>query len=244
MSITWLEYARLVKPDIIGRGMYKPCYGCPGGLNRIGADPVTETCQYRACSDAICTECWNQKIPYPVIAEAVRDGYYGFSYYVGDKFEITGVEQKEEGGRYMSISTNIYFIPSNGDFKFYIDENYRKGEKEMQEEFTREDLKDGMMCEMRNGKRMLWLAGAMRDYNEWCSATEKDLLTGKYGYDEFDIVKVGYPDFNNNKTIKGALNSNFKEVIWERKEEKEISSDEAFRVLKEHYGCDVKIKER
>lgn len=242
MSITWLEYARLVKPDIIGRGMYKPCYGCPGGLNRIGADPVTETCQYRACSDAICTECWNQKIPYPVIAEAVRDGYYGFSYYVGDKFEITGVEQKEEGGRYMSISTNIYFIPSNGDFKFYIDKDYGKGEKEMQEEFTKDDLKDGMMCEMRNGRRMLWMAGAMRDCNTWHSRTQHD-LTGEASRDH-DIVKVGYPDFDNNKTIKGALNSGFKEVIWERKEEKEISSDEAFRVLKEHYGCDVKIKER
>lgn len=243
MSITWLEYARLVKPDIIGRGVYNTCLGCPGDLNKIGAHHVTGSCLYGdgGYGDAICTECWNQKIPYPVIAEAVRDGYYGFSYYVGDKFEITGVEQKEEGGRYMSISTNIYFIPSNGDFKFYIDENYRKGEKEMHEEFTRDDLKDGMMCERRNGIRMLWLEGAMRGYNVWCSGTQYD-LTGETNRDN-DIVKVGYPDFDRYHVISDALSGNFKEVIWERKEEKEISSDEAFRVLKEHYGCDVKIKE-
>lgn len=242
MSLTWLEYARLVKPDIVGRGVYEPCFGCPGDLNKIGAHQITGSCLYGRGSDAICTECWNQKIPYPVIAEAVRDGYYGFSYYVGDKFEITGVEQKEEGGRYMSISTNIYFIPSNGDFKFYIDENYRKGEKEMQEEFTREDLKDGMMCEMRDGTRMLWFEGAMRGCDFWCPGTQYD-LTGESNRDN-DIVKVGYPDFDKYRVISDALKGDFKEVIWERKEEKEISSDEAFRVLKEHYGCDVKIKER
>lgn len=241
MSITWLEYARLVRPDIIDKGIYEPCTGCSGDLDEIGVHWVTKTCPYKFASNENCTKCWNEVIPYPVIAEAVRDGYFGFRYYAGDKFEITEVTDKADGE--VCIDTNCYYIPFNSDFEFYIDKDYGKGEKEMQKEFTRDDLKDGMMCEMRNGKRMLWLAGAMRDYNEWCSATEKDLLTGKYGYDEFDIVKVGYPDFNNNKTIKGALNSNFKEVIWERKEEKEISSDEAFRVLKEHYGCDVKIKE-
>ena len=234
MSITWLEYARLVKPYIIGVGVYEPCIGCPGDLDKIGAHEMTGTCPYRGGSDAKCTECWNQKIPYPVIAEAIRDGRFGFNYYIGDKFEVTGVKQKLTGD--VAIFTDTYFIPFDGDFKFYID----KGEKAMQKEFTRDDLKDGMMCEMRNGRRMLWLAGAMRDYNEWCSTTDKDLLNR---YDEFDIVKVGYPDFDNNKTIKCALNSDFKEVIWERKEEKEISSDEAFRVLKEHYGCDVKIRE-
>lgn len=239
MSITWLEYARLVKPDIIGRGVYKPCLGCPRDLNKVGAYPLAVTCQYTTCSDENCTECWNQKIPYPVIAEAIRDGNFGFRYCVGDKFEITGVEQKADSG--VRISTNTYYIPFNGDFKFYIDENYRKGEKEMQKEFTRDDLKDGMMCERRNGIRMLWLEGAMRGYNIWCSGTQYD-LTGETNRDN-DIVKVGYPDFDRYHVISDALSGNFKEVIWERKEEKEISSDEAFRVLKEHYGCDVKIKE-
>ena len=240
MSITWLEYAQLVKPDIIGSGIFKPCSGCPGDIYET-ANERGRTCPYKYVNNENCTKCWSEKIPYPVIAEAVCDGYFGFRYYAGDKFEITEVTDKADGE--VCIDTNCYYIPFNSDFEFYIDKDYGKGEKEMQKEFTRDDLKDGMMCEMRNGKRMLWLAGAMRDYNEWCSATEKDLLTGKYGYDEFDIVKVGYPDFDNNKTIKCALNSDFKEVIWERKEEKEISSDEAFRVLKEHYGCDVKIKE-
>ena len=33
-------------------------------------------------------------------------------------------------------------------------------------------------------------------------------------------------------------------LIWSREpNEREISSEEAFKILKEHYGCDVKIKE-
>ena len=239
MSITWLEYARLVRPDIIDKGIYEPCTGCSGDLDEIGVHWVTKTCPYDFASNKSCTKCWNEVIPYPVIAEAIKDGYYGFKYKVGDKFTIRNVTVKCNE---LSIESDSYYIPNDKTFKFYIDKDYGKGEKEMQKEFTRDDLKDGMMCEMRNGRRMLWMAGAMRDCNTWHSRTQHD-LTGEASRDH-DIVKVGYPDFDNNKTIKCALNSDFKEVIWERKEEKEISSDEAFRVLKEHYGCDVKIKER
>ena len=238
MSITWLEYARLVKPGIIGKGIYEPCCGCPGDINKIGAHYQANTCLFRPFDES-CTKCWNQKIPYPVIAEAVRDGSFGFRYCVGDKFEIIRVEQEKDGG--VRIFANPYFIPSNGDYKFYIDENYGKGEKEIQDEFARDDLEDGMMCEMRDGTRMLWLAGAMREYNFWYSGTQVD-LTGET-YRDHDIVKVGYPDFDKYRVINDALKGDFKEVIWERKEGKEISSDEAFGVLKEHYGCDVKIRE-
>lgn len=239
MSITWLEYARLVRPDIIDKGIYEPCTGCSGDLDEIGVHWVTKTCPYKFASNENCTKCWNEVIPYPVIAEAIKDGYYGFKYKVGDKFTIRNVTVKCNE---LSIESDSYYIPNDKTFKFYIDKDYGKGEKEMQKEFTRDDLKDGMMCEMRDGTRMLWFAGAMRSYDFWYSGTQYD-LTGEIDRDD-DIVKVGYLDFDNNKTIKGALNSDFKEVIWERKEEKEISSDEAFRVLKEHYGCDVKIKER
>lgn len=238
MSITWLEYARLIKPDIIGRGMYNPCFGCPGYLDKIGAHQVTKTCPYGSASNENCTKCWNEVIPYPVIAEAIKYGCYGFKYKVGDKFTIRNVTVKDNQ---LSIESDWYYIPNDKSFKFYIDKDYGKGEKEMQKEFTRDDLKDGMMCEMRDGERMLWLAGAMRGYNSWCSGTQYD-LTGEIESDH-DIVKVGYPDFKRYGIIRDVLKGDFKEIIWERKEEKEISSDEAFRVLKEHYGCDVKIRE-
>ena len=111
----------------------------------------------------------------------------------------------------------------------------------VQKEFTKADLKDGMMCERADGIKMLWLNGEMRGINAWCSGTQSDLTN--LGGKKLDIVRVGYPDFDKYGPISHALNGNFKEILWERKQEKEISSEEAFAVLKEHYGCDVKIKE-
>ena len=109
-------------------------------------------------------------------------------------------------------------------------------------EFTKADLKDGMMVELRNGLKMIWLYGHKVGPQSWESETHDDLTGFRY---ETDIVKVGYPDMN--KSIEGSLehilNLDFSEILWERQEEKEISSEEAFAVLKEHYGCDVKIKE-
>lgn len=237
MSITWLEYAQLVKPDIIGSGIFKPCSGCPGDIYET-ANERGRTCPYKYVNNENCTKCWSEKIPYPVIAEAIKYGYYGFKYKVGDKFTIRNVTVKDNQ---LSIKSDWYYIPNDKSFKFYIDKDYGKGEKEMQKEFTRDDLKDGMMCEMRDGTRMLWFKGAMRDCDFWCSGTQYD-LTGVTKRDH-DIVKVGYPDFDRYQVISGVLKGDFKEIIWERKEEKEISSDEAFRILKEHYGCDVKIRE-
>ena len=111
-------------------------------------------------------------------------------------------------------------------------------------EFTKADLKDGMMVELRGGSKFIWLYGALRNTDCWCSVTNED-LTGVC--EKNDIVKVGYPEIKkelfNIGNIRGILKSEFSVTLWERKEEKEISSEEAFAVLKEHYGCDVKIKE-
>lgn len=109
-------------------------------------------------------------------------------------------------------------------------------------EFTKDNLEDGMMLELRNGLKMIWLYGHKVGPQSWESETHDDLTGFRY---ETDIVKVGYPDMN--KSIEGSLehilNLDFSEILWERQEEKEISSEETFAVLKEHYGCDVKIKE-
>lgn len=108
------------------------------------------------------------------------------------------------------------------------------------DEFTKYDLENGMMLELRNGTKMIWLYGYKRSVSGWSSDT-KDDLTGSCRM--YDIVKVGYPIIDESGCINSILESDFGVILWERKEEKEISSEEAFVVLKEHYGCDVKIKE-
>jgi len=236
MGITYKEYAWLIEPDNIKSIYIGGVCGCPNSY-RIS------DCTFDSCDgdfgEEECSKCWNQKISYPVIAEAVRDGYAGFDYKKGERFKVASCEIEGDVEIYHSESYDgKFYIERNlDDFKFYID----KEEKKVQKEFTKADLKDGMMCEMADGEKMLWFNGAMRGTDTWCSGTQND-LTGCIAM-ILDIVKVVYPDFDRYGSISHALNGDFKEVIWERKQEREISSDEAFAVLKEHYGCDVKIKE-
>lgn len=300
MGITFKEFAWLVEPKRINENfLFGGVMGCPG-------DIVNGECVLIECNNASmhrCTECWNRKIPYPVIAEAVRDtiSILGFNIKKGNKFKVCEVDMGTKSNFTLSILDSENDVRRHvcaDDFKFYIQKEERKmskfkigdkvrikkfktrpyhwnSEAEMDKysgrvvtvssihgreiricedggkwswnesdfapaEFTKADLKDGMMVELRDGTKMIWLYGYKRSVSEWSSDTNDD-LTGSYCM--YDIVKVGYPIIDESGCINSILKSDFGVILWECTEEKEISSEEAFAVLKEHYGCDVKIKE-
>lgn len=64
-------------------------------------------------------------------------------------------------------------------------------------------------------------------------------LTHKFD-ETYNIMKIYEVEANSFYYMFTKLCSD--NLIWERKEENIISSEEAFKILKEHYGCDVKIK--
>lgn len=236
MGITYKEYAWLTKPDDVNDRCVGGVSGCPYSYGI--SDCTCDSCDGNFGEEK-CSKCWNREIPYSVIAEAVRDGNAGFNYKRGERFKLASCEIEGDVEIYhVDSSIGKYFISKHlYDFKYYID----KEEKKVKKEFTKADLKDGMMCERADGIRMLWISGEMRGITVWCSDTNNDLTIS--GRTDLSIAKVGYPDFDMYPTISQALDGDFKEILWERKQEKEISADEAFAVLKEHYGCDVKIKE-
>lgn len=233
MGITYKEYIWLIKPDDVDKIFYSGVLGCPSQYGISDED-------FNFCpGNKKCKDCMNQEIPYSVIAEVIRDTYLNpfEKITVGEKYKVTAVDVGTVAfGVRICVAGRKHWA-NNNNFRYYID----KEEKKVQKEFTKADLKDGMMCERADGKKMLWINGAMRGSDRWCSGIQNDLTVDMASV--FDIVKVGYPDFDKYATISRALDGDFKEVIWERKQEKEISSDEAFAVLKEHYGCDVKIRE-
>lgn len=109
------------------------------------------------------------------------------------------------------------------------------------------DLKTGMVVELKDGDKMVVLLNTINGdlFKSINKGTAWDTL--RY-YDEdlknnqnlgLDVMKVyrymhEYRYLGNEKL----------ELIWEReKPTKEISSTEAFAILKKHYGCDVKISE-
>ena len=106
--------------------------------------------------------------------------------------------------------------------------------------FTIDDLKDGMLCETRNGKRYLWLYGALRAINFWQSSISINLTSDVS--EELDIVRVGYPCFNNVYTIKSIFESDFDEIVWEE-QAKIISKKEAEEVLSRYMNRKITIED-
>lgn len=108
-------------------------------------------------------------------------------------------------------------------------------------EFTKSDLKTGMVVETRNLMRYMVCGNRIVRTDVFVTLSHfKDNLLCDFN-NNYDIVKCFDVPQDPMDTIDILENPG--ELLWERKpEEKVISSDEAFKVLKEHYGCDVKIK--
>ena len=136
------------------------------------------------------------------------------------------------------IRTKGYYLSGCGDYIF-------TDEMLIQYEFTESDLKTGMIVETRchepymvYDKRLISASGyePLINYTiDLYHRTNRD----------FDIIRV----FNISNMVCNTtdLCTDLGDLLWERKskelEGRVISPDEAFKVLKEHYGCDVKIGE-
>lgn len=116
MNITYEELASLIDPAKIKQDNLGEVHGCPIG---IGGDTLCENVSLP--SEVKCRKCWNQRIPYTVVAEAKMNGCYGFQYHEGEKFQVTRVDRKYPVVYHPKFNTRVY-IPIE-DFKFYIDRN-------------------------------------------------------------------------------------------------------------------------
>lgn len=162
----------------------------------------------------------------------------GMKWCTGDSYlENTSYNVHNEGTCYYGIgeySSRVYAEKYN--YKILEWSDY------MQKEFTKSDLKDGMVVEQRNGNRYLVLAGvAVREcgHNEisrytnnlkWCG-------TNRGG----DIVKVYRIIHESLGTIEKAFCDRNLELIWERKEPKKMTVEEMREKLEELTGEEIEV---
>lgn len=219
MGITYKEFAWLINKNLICHKVYGGVISCPGNI--VDGGITSNIC--RVCGKEQCTKCWNREIQCEVIAEIIGDvnivGICPSQLTNGRKFTLQECHIDTEYP-ILLYENGEFFAAKKEGFKFY-----------MKEKFTKSDLKDGMMVEDELGRKWVYLGGKLRKPGI-CKDCDTD-----------EICKFGYPDYERNFTINELLAYGFSKIIWERKEEKEISSEEAFAILKQHYGCDVKIKE-
>lgn len=112
----------------------------------------------------------------------------------------------------------------------------------MQKEFTKADLKDGMVVEQRDGNRYLVLAGvAVRE----CGRNEISGYTnnlGWYGtYRGGDIVKIYRIIPESLGSIEEVFVKSNLELIWERKEPKKMTVEEMRKKLEELTGEEIEV---
>lgn len=181
-------------------------------------------------------------------------------YKVGDKVRVkkfvkgtypSGWNSDRKMDHWCGKTMTIRSMDSYGDYKMKedFDENSNRGwfwSEDWLEPityFTKDDLKTGMTVTTRDGEIFLVYEDHLLNFDgfkpicNYCT----DLTYSQSNSRCFDIVEVY--DINNKITALKDILYYPGKLIWSRPKEREISSEEAFKILKEHYGCDVKIKE-
>ena len=111
----------------------------------------------------------------------------------------------------------------------------------MNKEFTKADLRDGMVVEQRDGDMYLVLAGMVvrkRGYNR-IGDYDDDLKCA--GYTGGDIVKVYRITPESLGCIEDVFIKSNLELIWERKEPKKMTVEEMRQKLEELTGEEIEI---
>lgn len=112
----------------------------------------------------------------------------------------------------------------------------------MQKNFTKSDLKDGMVVEYRCkdcGKRMV--VGNMligEDGSHRLEAYENDLTQG-YAESQLSIIRVY--KIKNERNFKHIMDDDNLELIWERKEPKKMTVEEMRKKLEELTGEEIEV---
>lgn len=114
----------------------------------------------------------------------------------------------------------------------------------MDKEFTKADLRDGMVVEQRNGEMYLVLAEEVVrkcGYNRIDGYTDDLKCEGRTGYTGGDIVKVYRITPESLRRIEDVFIKSNLELIWERKEPKKMTVEEMRQKLEELTGEEIEV---
>lgn len=111
----------------------------------------------------------------------------------------------------------------------------------MQKEFTKADLKDGMVVKHRNGDKRMVISEALIGENGYADQNcFREDLTHRY-FKDLDIVGVyAIQEYNNFADMLSDYNL---ELIWERTESKKMTIEEMRKKLEELTGEEIEVTE-
>lgn len=109
----------------------------------------------------------------------------------------------------------------------------------MQKEFTKADLKDGMVVKHRNGDKRMVISEALIGEDGYSDRNcFREDLTNRY-FKDLDIVGVyAIQEYSNFADMLSDYNL---ELIWERKESKKMTVEEMRKKLEELTGEEIEV---
>lgn len=112
----------------------------------------------------------------------------------------------------------------------------------MQKEFTKADLRDGMVVEEQRGVIGFVLRDKIlyEDSYDCLVSWKEDLINNSN--DDFDIIKVYKIKMENVFELSDVLSIKNLELIWERKETKRMTSEEMRKKLEELTGEKIEVE--
>ena len=113
----------------------------------------------------------------------------------------------------------------------------------MQKEFTKADLKDGMIVKYRNGEMYLKFGGKLinNDGFEELSTFDNNLKDVDFSSD-YDIMKIYKLNLTKVYCLKDIFNIENLELIWERDVTKHMTADEMRQKLEDLIGEKIEVE--
>lgn len=122
--------------------------------------------------------------------------------------------------------------------------NVTKEKEAEKQDFTKSDLRDGMVVEQGNEGRLMVLGDKLLDETGFYRLDIFDEYLKDIGYrnPDNDIVKVFKINTEKISNLEDILNSDNLELIWERNEAREMTAEEMRSKLEELTGEKIEIK--
>lgn len=114
----------------------------------------------------------------------------------------------------------------------------------MKNEFTKADLKDGMVVEYRNANRFIVFSDRLlnNDGYDKLEDVKEDLTDNKFEDRMYDIMKVYKIKPEKVFCIDDIFNDENLELIWERNESKKMTTEEMRKKLEELTGEKIEVE--
>lgn len=267
--MTFKEKLKIEHPEDISEEYDTGCFGCPYDHDYESVAESSVNCT--ANGGKGCEYCWNREMENTEVKTKVKKEFDWEEFKNKRNKIAVHCKTEEEAKDFCKqmhehglkwVSTNSYIERTNWhvlkektcytnhgrycDKDYYIENDCKilEWSNYMKKEFTKADLKDGMVVEHRNNKMYMVFGDKLINkvgFNR-LETYDECLMDIQYHDKEYDVMKVFKVNIENVYCLEDILKSDNLELVWERKESKKMTAEEMRQKLEELTGEKIEMK--